>query len=176
MQLVANGHAIIGIIVISVLLVQPLLGIVAHWIYKKRDARNAHKRESRVTGFGVTHRWVGRVFLVLGESTKATDRIFTDALKVPSTVASVSNSPEILFLVRSPMVFLLGSFSSYGSLSLFGEICRQSARRLQIRLLSRSKVSTVQQICQHEYKMSAESVRSGRVRRSKYKDTPEAIP
>lgn len=53
----SNGHTIIGIIVISVLTLQPISGYITHLIFKKRQHSNA---------FGIAHRWLGRVFLVLG--------------------------------------------------------------------------------------------------------------
>jgi hypothetical protein len=52
-----NGHPIIGIIVISLLFLQSILGATHHLLFKRRE---------RGTIWGPTHRWVGRLMLVLG--------------------------------------------------------------------------------------------------------------
>ncbi|GAB7353967.1 hypothetical protein MBLNU459_g4564t1 [Dothideomycetes sp. NU459] len=52
-----NGHPIIGIIVIGVLFLQPLGGVLAHRLFQRRQ---------RATLSGAAHRWLGRVFLLLG--------------------------------------------------------------------------------------------------------------
>lgn len=53
----SNGHAIIGIIVIGVLFLQPFGGLIAHKIFK---------RDHRTNIFGIGHRWLGRIFITLG--------------------------------------------------------------------------------------------------------------
>ena len=53
----SNGHAIIGIIVIGVLFFQPFLGLLTHALFKKKG---------KTPAIGIIHRWIGRVFLVLG--------------------------------------------------------------------------------------------------------------
>jgi len=53
----SNGHAIIGIIVIGVLLLQPIGGLLAHKLFVEKHQKTwAH----------YVHRWIGRVFLILG--------------------------------------------------------------------------------------------------------------
>lgn len=52
-----NGHAIIGIIVVGLLLLQPLLGLIHHYIYKKQGGR---------TVWATLHVWWGRVIVTLG--------------------------------------------------------------------------------------------------------------
>ncbi|KAK4996068.1 hypothetical protein LTR66_004237 [Elasticomyces elasticus] len=55
--LASNGHSIIGIIVIGVLLFQPLGGFIHHQIWKRKQSG---------TVWGVGHRWIGRIALILG--------------------------------------------------------------------------------------------------------------
>ncbi|KAF4550734.1 Hypothetical protein D9617_16g015240 [Elsinoe fawcettii] len=50
-------HAIIGIIVIAMLFLQPLGGFIAHLWFKRKGGRNF---------FGAIHRWNGRIFVTLG--------------------------------------------------------------------------------------------------------------
>ncbi|TKA77475.1 hypothetical protein B0A49_02358, partial [Cryomyces minteri] len=52
-----NGHSIIGIIVIGALLFQPIGGFLHHYLYVKYQ---------RPTAVGKSHRWIGRVFIILG--------------------------------------------------------------------------------------------------------------
>ena len=53
----SQGHAIIGVIVIALLFLQPLGGILHHRKYQ---------RHGEPTLIGRTHRWIGRIFSVLG--------------------------------------------------------------------------------------------------------------
>ena len=50
-------HPIIGIVVIAVLFFQPIGGYLAHRLYAKNE---------KATSPSVAHRWIGRIFLVLG--------------------------------------------------------------------------------------------------------------
>ncbi|KAK5018207.1 hypothetical protein LTR16_001238 [Cryomyces antarcticus] len=52
-----NGHSIIGIIVIGMLFFQPIGGLLHHHLYAKHQAP---------TAVGTGHRWIGRVFIILG--------------------------------------------------------------------------------------------------------------
>ena len=51
-------HPIIGYVVVGlVVLIQPALGLVQHLLFR---------RQGRKTIFGVTHRWLGRIIIILG--------------------------------------------------------------------------------------------------------------
>jgi len=51
-------HPIIGYVVVGlVVMIQPALGLVQHLLFRKR---------SRKTIFGLTHRWLGRIIIILG--------------------------------------------------------------------------------------------------------------
>ena len=52
-----SAHPIIGIVVISMLLLQPITGLIHHAIYKKKQSR---------TAFAIMHLWYGRALLILG--------------------------------------------------------------------------------------------------------------
>ncbi|OCK79689.1 hypothetical protein K432DRAFT_60124 [Lepidopterella palustris CBS 459.81] len=54
---VPNGHPIIGIIVVAILFLQPVGGLVHHFIFRKHQ---------KGTVWGVAHRWTGRMMLLLG--------------------------------------------------------------------------------------------------------------
>lgn len=53
----SNGHPIIGIIVIGAFAVQPISGLIHHYMYKKYQ---------RSTLWSTTHVWWGRIILTLG--------------------------------------------------------------------------------------------------------------
>lgn len=53
----SNGHPIIGIIIIGVLFFQPFGGIIAHKLFKQNKRSNL---------IGTGHKWLGRIFLILG--------------------------------------------------------------------------------------------------------------
>ncbi|KAI9719820.1 MAG: hypothetical protein M1812_003309 [Candelaria pacifica] len=53
----SNGHPIIGTLVIGLLVLQPILAIIHHQIYKRE-----HKRTVWIYG----HIWYGRILLILG--------------------------------------------------------------------------------------------------------------
>jgi len=53
----SNGHAIIGIIVVGALIFQPVGGLVAHRMFKHDGRQNAA---------GMSHKWLGRILLILG--------------------------------------------------------------------------------------------------------------
>jgi len=55
----ADGHAIIGIIVVAALSIQPIGGIIHHLKVRGDSGRSQ-------TLFGISHRWIGRIFLILG--------------------------------------------------------------------------------------------------------------
>lgn len=63
-------HQVIGYIVTACLiLLQPLLGFLQHWRYKKEQRKKEHSRTRRPTfspGFGSIHRWFGRLLIVVG--------------------------------------------------------------------------------------------------------------
>ena len=50
-------HPVLGIIVVLLLLIQPILGLVHHYIYKRQHAR---------TLWATTHVWFGRIVITLG--------------------------------------------------------------------------------------------------------------
>ncbi|KAI4169537.1 MAG: hypothetical protein LQ343_005617 [Gyalolechia ehrenbergii] len=52
----SNGHPILGTIIIWLLLLQPVLGYVHHWIYSRRKER---------TGWIYSHIWYGRALIIL---------------------------------------------------------------------------------------------------------------
>jgi hypothetical protein len=52
-----NGHTIIGTIVVCLLFLQPFGGIVHHSLFSKNPTS---------TFFGIGHRWLGRIILILG--------------------------------------------------------------------------------------------------------------
>jgi len=53
----SNGHPIIGIIVVSALVFQPIGGVLHHQMYKKHGKR---------TIWAITHVWWGRIIVTLG--------------------------------------------------------------------------------------------------------------
>jgi hypothetical protein len=56
-------HTNIGHVVMGALVLQPILGLVHHFIFRKR---RQHERSPRMTKVGIAHRWWGRFFVVLG--------------------------------------------------------------------------------------------------------------
>jgi hypothetical protein len=52
-----NGHTIIGTIVVCLLFLQPFGGIIHHCLFSKNQTS---------TIFGIGHRWLGRIILILG--------------------------------------------------------------------------------------------------------------
>ena len=54
---IGTYHPIIGILVVGLLLLQPILGLIHHYIYKRQGAR---------TIWATAHVWFGRVVITLG--------------------------------------------------------------------------------------------------------------
>lgn len=57
MQLHNNAHTIVGTVVVAALILQPILGFIHHWRFKKTGGR---------TVWSTIHKWYGRLFMVLG--------------------------------------------------------------------------------------------------------------
>ncbi|EPS36280.1 hypothetical protein H072_10217 [Dactylellina haptotyla CBS 200.50] len=51
------AHTIIGFAVVGSLVIQPILGVIHHWLYKKHQ---------KPTWWGIMHRWFGRTIIVVG--------------------------------------------------------------------------------------------------------------
>lgn len=56
-QLHKNAHTILGTVVVAALILQPFLGLIHHWRFKKTGGR---------TVWSTIHKWYGRVFMILG--------------------------------------------------------------------------------------------------------------
>ena len=56
-QLHNNAHTILGTVVVAALILQPFLGFIHHWRFKKTGGR---------TIWSTIHKWYGRVFMMIG--------------------------------------------------------------------------------------------------------------
>ena len=56
-QLHNNAHTILGTVVVAALILQPFVGLIHHWKFKKT---------SGTTVWTTIHKWYGRVFMILG--------------------------------------------------------------------------------------------------------------
>ncbi|SPO03148.1 uncharacterized protein DNG_05830 [Cephalotrichum gorgonifer] len=52
-----NAHTVLGTVVVAALILQPFLGLLHHWRFKKTGGS---------TIFTTIHKWYGRVFIILG--------------------------------------------------------------------------------------------------------------
>ncbi|GFF63611.1 LOW QUALITY PROTEIN: cytochrome b561 and DOMON domain-containing protein At3g61750 [Aspergillus lentulus] len=52
-----NAHTIFGTVIVVLMLIQPFLGVIHHWIYIRKKTR---------TALAPVHVWLGRILIILG--------------------------------------------------------------------------------------------------------------
>lgn len=88
-QLHNNAHTILGTIVVAALILQPFLGFIHHWRFKKTGSH---------TVWTTIHKWYGRVFMLLGIVTGGS------GLALASDSPAYSKAGMVVYAVLSGMI------------------------------------------------------------------------